>query len=455
MSANDHRTTSINPPRPVSLVTQGHHQPSRILNKYLSQYAEPEARNLPVTDIDHYDYCLTVPVFDETVETLRNVWTNLDRQTHFLLVLVINSSLPDQTWALTLSAKLQRSGTVQRITEQHTMVRGRHSTSDSENDTEDKVPYQPDILIIDRYSPGRTIDRKQGVGRARKIAADVAARLIAEGAIKSPWIFATDADAILPTDYFDITPAPMDTAITYPFRHQAKPDLQNAADLYELTMLYYVAGLKYAGSPFAFPTIGSTMASHIEAYAAVRGYPPRPTGEDFYLLNKLRKIGTVGTLDHPPIILEGRESKRVPIGTGRAITTIRQHGQPADEVRVEHPDCFEALRQFLAMLRQVATSGQSPAAFGDEELAAYAESTGLTASIEQAKVQNPDPAFMTQHIRNQFDGLRTRQFVHYFRDNHKGSIPIRQISLAAFVTEDDIAAQRKQLMRAIVRQIHD
>ena len=67
--------------------------------------------------------------------------------------------------------------------------------------------------------------------------------------------------------------------------------------LYEYSLRYYVAGLTYAQSPYAFHTIGSTMAVNAEHYASVRGFPRREAGEDFYLLNKLAKVGSVHTLE--------------------------------------------------------------------------------------------------------------------------------------------------------------
>ena len=58
------------------------------------------------------------------------------------------------------------------------------------------------------------------------------------------------------------------------------------------------------------------------AYAAVRGFPKRSAAEDFYLLNKIRKVGLVHSLNAQPIQLTMRASKRVPFGTGPAVEKI-------------------------------------------------------------------------------------------------------------------------------------
>ena len=64
-------------------------------------------------------------------------------------------------------------------------------------------------------------------------------------------------------------------------------------------MSYYVAGLAMAGSRYAHHSLGSTIAVHAKTYAAVRGYPKRSAGEDFYLLNKICKLAPVERLAGP------------------------------------------------------------------------------------------------------------------------------------------------------------
>jgi hypothetical protein len=50
---------------------------------------------------------------------------------------------------------------------------------------------QGTLLVIDRASPGHELPPRQGVGLARKIAADLALALLAGGSIESPWIHCT------------------------------------------------------------------------------------------------------------------------------------------------------------------------------------------------------------------------------------------------------------------------
>ena len=105
------------------------------------------------------------------------------------------------------------------------------------------------------------------VGLARKIGADIALALIDRDFVTSPWIFNTDADVKLPLDYFGPLDAPgnqENSAFIYPFSHSIENPgsalEENALLLYEISLLYYGAGLNYASSPYAFPSIGSTVA---------------------------------------------------------------------------------------------------------------------------------------------------------------------------------------------------
>ena len=124
--------------------------------------------------------------------------------------------------------------------------------------------------------------------------------------------------------------------------------------LYEYSLRYYVAGLSYAGSPYAFHTIGSTLAVNAVHYARVRGFPRRQAGEDFYLLNKLAKVGSVRQLsaetDCEPIDIAARRSDRVPFGTGAAVGKLMELENPATEFLLYHPAVFGLLRGWLGSL---------------------------------------------------------------------------------------------------------
>ena len=52
--------------------------------------------------------------------------------------------------------------------------------------------------------------------------------------------------------------------------------------------------MKFAGYPWAMYTVGSAFAVTAEAYVKRGGMNRRQAGEDFYFLQNLAHIGTVG-----------------------------------------------------------------------------------------------------------------------------------------------------------------
>src|SRR5690606_7285065 len=117
-------------------------------------------------------------------------------------------------------------------------------------------------------------------------------------------------------------------ALLFPFRHEGPADepVTRATELYEASLRYHVLGLAHAGSPYAYHSIGSTLAVQARAYALVRGVPKRSAGEDFYLLDKLAKVAPLLRARGEPVRIRARFSTRVPFGTGPAVARIAATG---------------------------------------------------------------------------------------------------------------------------------
>ena len=79
-----------------------------------------------------------------------------------------------------------------------------------------------------------------------------------------------------------------------------------ATKRYEQALTYYVEQLQQAGSPYAFHTLGSCIATPLSYYCHARGFPKKSGGEDFYLLNKLAKLGKILTVDSCILQIESR-----------------------------------------------------------------------------------------------------------------------------------------------------
>lgn len=414
--------------------------------KYLARYAEPEVTLLPDFSC-HYDFTLVVPAYQEQADQIEAIWQLIPHETRFLVILVINSpAAPDES----------ANSLMQDV------IRGKSITPMGDRLTLALSESGPDLLIVDRFSEGLNIPSSQGVGLARKIGTDIALHLHEAGVIGSKWLFTTDADAILPGDYFDVALDEREAAIVFPFRHSvphnvqisAAPSLALAVSLYEIQMLYYAAGLGVAGSPYGYPTVGSTICARAASYAAVRGFPKRNTGEDFYLLNKLRKLGDVRPALAAPIILQGRLSTRVPVGTGRAVARIADMDDPLENYRYEHPDCFSGLRSLLVFLQELSIDQPAEVWHPDPIILNYCDDVGISAKYLAKRKEQPSPAVMNKFLTDWFDGLRTRQFIHHLRDHHFGTAPLAAISDTSWIgiiwrgeqSIDDIRARLAEVL---------
>lgn len=290
-----------------------------------------------------------------------------------------------------------------------------------------------DLYLWDLDLRSGPLPAARGVGLARKIGCDIAFRWMCEGAISGRWVCSTDADSMLPPDYFrKLEAAPAGAvAATYPFWHGPGEDASCnlATALYELRMHHYVLGLEYAGSPYDRHTLGSCLAVRFDGYARVHGFPRRSGGEDFYLLNKLAKTGPVARLGGDCILLASRQSRRAPFGTGPAVTRIMDSPAPQDSPLFYHPACFVALRCLLAAVPSLAP-GQTPA--GGDSLAGQLrgqglapelslasarvlQSMGIEAALAHCRRQGKAPGQFTRQFLQWFDGFRTLKFIHGLR----------------------------------------
>jgi hypothetical protein len=325
------------------------------------------------------------------------------------------------------------------------------------------------LLEIDRAVAGHLLPEGQGVGLARKIGNDAVLALGALGRVASPWLHNTDADVLLPPDYFGqlegVDPAGVGCAIySYEHRFEADPALAEAARLYEISLRYYVLGLAWAGSPYAYQSMGSCLAIPAEAYAAVRGFPRKNAAEDFYLLDKLAKVGSIVRLSGTPLVLEGRPSDRVPFGTGRAVRDLveKKRGRGLAGFRLTHPLVFGHLAAWLRILAGVArSSGDLAAAIGKlpatslffraDLLQEVLEKMGAFEAVRESAAAVRDSEVLLRRLHTWFDAFRTLKLVHGLRDAGFPSMPWRQaLTEAPFTglvssTEEDPETLRRNL----------
>ncbi|EED32254.1 hypothetical protein NOR53_3259 [gamma proteobacterium NOR5-3] len=368
----------------------------------MAQYAEPEARGcLAATWSQSWEQVLVVPAYGESPEVLEN----LNQYSNTLLVLVLNH--PDT------DANSQRNDELR----DHLKAFSEQQHIADANARLKQLPRGNHVLVVERPA---ALPAVEGVGLARKLGCDLALALIANGHIHSSWIHCSDADAKLPRDYFQAASTEQGAAaLTYPFTHipPQDPREHTAIELYESYLRSYVVGLHKAGSPYAFHTIGSCIAVNAQAYAQVRGFPRRAAGEDFYLLNKVAKLGPVITPRCTPLSLSARLSRRVPFGTGPALSQLLARETLSDLAYFYNPRCYEALAAVLSYVEgfgdpDLQSQDFERALENHTELFSALRQLGLERFLAHAKKQCSDKDAFVKQFHQWLDGFKTLKLIH-------------------------------------------
>ncbi len=281
--------------------------------------------------------------------------------------------------------------------------------------------------LIDASSAGKELPSKiAGVGTARKIGMDLTLLLFDYSVSSKKIIICLDADCTVEKNYLKVIKESFEqndaevAVIDYQHRVLNNSKNEEAITWYELFLRYYSFGLAYAGSPYSFPTIGSTIVCTDKAYKNAGGMNTKEAAEDFYFLQKLAKQFPVYRIYNTKVYPLARESWRVPFGTGRSITDFNKSEK--NDFLIYDPEIFEILKKWLELFEK---SGFDSA----DILLNNANSIhiGLTDFLRQRKFElswqnildnSKSIVQLNRQKLNWFDGFKTLKLVHYLRDNY-------------------------------------
>lgn len=405
-----------------------------VVEKYLKNYAEPEVNLIPELYENHktWDNVISIPCYNEYHEMIDLLDNNLPQLVKNTLVVI--------------NVNANQNSDIEVFKTNNKLIDYIKSNSDSNYDRNTNslmefLKYKNyDILLIDKTNENRFFNAKYGVGLARKIGADISLKLINQGLIKSNWIKTTDADVKLSDNYLDITPGKEYSAIAYTFYHN---DLQKnsqglALQLYEIYLRYYYLGLIYAGSPYAFHTVGSSMSISAEHYAKVRGFPKkREAAEDFYMLNKLAKTGKIYRDKSSIINIKGRESNRVPFGTGASMNKISKLLDLKEQYYIYNPIVFDVIKNIYKIFSVVIENKdmQSINPLIDEyNLQDVFIEFELKEVINNCLKLSKDSKVIRGHINNWFDAFKILKVINYLsRNRYNQLVWSNALSTAPFI----------------------
>ncbi len=377
--------------------------PPDIVIKYLQKYSVKEWK---IENIGNrkFDNVIVVPAICE-YENIRRLINSLlqndEKYLYCTLLLIVLNNLPSSKEEI-------------KIENLRTMDYLRTINSEKIN-----------IHFVDASSPGKELPENHGgVGLARKIGMDLALTVFDYSSASKKILICTDADCTVEKNYLqEITSAfnkrDLSAAVVN-YRHDISGEDENTAAIicYEYYLRYYVLGLKYANSPYAFHTIGSTMVCDYKSYIKAEGMNKRKAAEDFYFLEKLAKVTAIENISSTTVHPSARASWRVPFGTGQRVN--RFLSKERDEYKLYSPEVFEILKSWLTALNKnsnLVSDYLSDAERIHPELYKFLIQQEFDRAFSKILNHANDEKQLNLQKKLWFDGFRTLKLIHHLRDN--------------------------------------
>lgn len=212
------------------------------------------------------------------------------------------------------------------------------------------------VEIIDKSSLGNGWgDKNHGVGWARRTLFDH----ILSVATAEDVIVSLDADTCVKPEYLQSIGENFENrtliAVSLPYYHRlTDDDAANRAILrYEIYMRSYLINLYGISSPYNFTAVGSAIAVRVEALRKIGNITPMKSGEDFYLLQKLRKMAPISNWNAQAVYPAARFSARVYFGTGPAM--IKGNEGHWESYPIYHYSLFSSIKDTYLQLAKLYT----------------------------------------------------------------------------------------------------
>jgi hypothetical protein len=264
-----------------------------------------------------------------------------------------------------------------------------------------------------------------GVGLARRRGMDTAADYFLHQQNHNGVIVCLDADCTVAKNYlveiekhFERYPQTPAASIYYEHDLDACDSEENYTAIlnYELYLRYYIEGLRYTNYPFAYHTIGSSMAVRAGVYKKQGGMNKRKAGEDFYFLHKIMPLGNFTEINTTTVYPSSRASHRVPFGTGKAVNDW--FNQKEKVFTTYHPEIFEEVKQLIESIKNADRSINFSEWGG--ELSKQLKEFITQIKGEEAFIKAQQNAATEESLKKRWmtwwDGFKVLKLVHFLRD---------------------------------------
>jgi hypothetical protein len=293
----------------------------------------------------------------------------------------------------------------------------KNQSSKTVGDIEKFVVDNPSALKMHIIKAFDLPSKKAGVGLARKIGMDEAAYRL-NSIDQDGVILCFDADSkCLPNYLKEIEQKffeyPQCTGASIHYEHPLYLEdgkLNEAIILYELHLRYYIQALKYTGYPFAYHTIGSSMAVRSSIYQKQGGMNQRKAGEDFYFLHKIIPLGEFYNITSTTVIPSPRLSDRVPFGTGRA---MQEHQNQSKDLNLSYDlEGFKLVKSFLEDIKRDDTDKLS------DPIMTFLKENNFLSELQKIQSQSKSEDHFQERFFEWFNGFKMLKVVHFLRDNY-------------------------------------
>ncbi len=302
---------------------------------FAGPYLQKQISFLPAVEIRPHDdvqLIVVIPCYNDPgiIETLNSLYSCIRPSLAVEVIVVVNTSADADKGILDLNNTVYES-----------LIRWK------ENNDSEKIRLWP---VRKTGLPGKYF----GVGLARKTGMDEAVYRFDLLDNKNGVIIALDADTICAKNYLveienHFNKYPVTEGCSIYFEHPLKGNdfdskVYETICLYELSLRYFKQGMKWAGFPFSYHTVGSAFAVRAGAYVKYGGMNRRKGGEDFYFIHKITPHGKYRELNSTSVFPSPRPSDRVPFGTGRA---VKKCIEDKKEIKTYRLEAFIGLKELF------------------------------------------------------------------------------------------------------------